>query len=95
MLTSLHPLRVFQAHKTTVERAITVISLFALIVLQVLNIFCICSMEKKVSAAFGRNPGLKILIARANHPASHGNLGWVAEWFKAPVLKTGEGSRPP
>src|SRR3954462_11603559 len=21
--------------------------------------------------------------------------GWVAEWFKAPVLKTGVGSRPP
>jgi hypothetical protein len=34
-------------------------------------------------------------IARRNAKCLILQNGWVAEWFKAPVLKTGVGSRPP
>jgi hypothetical protein len=37
----------------------------------------------------------EIVLKVASRPASQAHRGWVAEWFKAPVLKTGVGGTLP
>ena len=39
--------------------------------------------------------GMRFSSAAASAKCLKSRSGWVAEWFKAPVLKTGVGSRPP